>query len=47
MVNAPGGRPLWSTRTAGRSGAILVMQDDGNAVVYAGGGTVWSSGTAQ
>jgi hypothetical protein len=47
VVNAPGVGTLWSTRTAGRTGAILVMQDDGNAVVYAGGGAVWSSGTAQ
>jgi hypothetical protein len=47
VLNAPGVGTLWSTRTAGRTGAILVMQDDGNAVVYAGGGAVWSSGTAQ
>jgi surface antigen len=38
------GRALWSTQTVGTSGAWLVMQHDGNAVVYNGAGrAVWSS----
>lgn len=37
--------PLFHTRTNGRAGAYLAVQDDGNLVVYQGGAARWSSGT--
>lgn len=41
------GKVLWDARTNGNSGARLVQQSDGNAVVYAADGRVlWNSGTA-
>lgn len=46
LVIYRGGRAEWSTRTAGRPGAFLSFQTDGNAVVYDGGGRpLWTTGT--
>jgi hypothetical protein len=46
VVLYQGGTPLWSTGTHGRSTGNLVMQGDGNLVLYTpGGAAVWSSGT--
>jgi hypothetical protein len=40
------GSALWSTRTNGRSTDALIMQSDGNLVLYApGGNPLWSSRT--
>jgi hypothetical protein len=40
------GRAIWTTNTAGRSAASLVMQSDGNLVLYnTSGAALWSSGT--
>jgi hypothetical protein len=37
---------LWSTNTWGHPNSWLVVQDDGNLVLYAPGPTpLWSSGT--
>jgi hypothetical protein len=37
---------LWSSGTAGNTGAVTYMQGDGNLVVYsAGGRALWSTGT--
>jgi hypothetical protein len=45
---APGNTPVWTSHTAGNSGASLVMQSGGNlAVVAPGGQALWSAGTAQ
>ena len=42
--------PLWSAGTGGHVGDYLIMQTDGNLVIYApasqGGGALWASGTA-
>ena len=39
---------VWSSRTSGNPGARLVMQEDGNLVIYdSGGSPLWSSGTAE
>lgn len=42
---APGGRPLWASRTHGRAVQFAVMQGDGNFVIYNGNSPVWSSNT--
>lgn len=40
------GQPQWSTSTGGRPGASLLMQPDGNAVVYSSANQpLWNSGT--
>ena len=47
--NNPGrpGTPLWSSVTTGKSAGVLVMEGDGNLVIYdAGRQRVWSSNTA-
>src|SRR5438552_16752363 len=31
-----GGRPLWNTHTNGRASDVLIMQNDGNLVIYKG-----------
>ena len=39
-------KPLWSTGTYGNPGAKLVMQTDGNLVLYSSNGTpLWNAGT--
>jgi hypothetical protein len=43
---ARGGRAVWSTGTHGRATTGLVMQGDGNFVLYNGTRAVWASGTA-
>jgi len=44
---APAGLALWSSGTAGNTGAFAALQDDGNFVIYsADGRALWSSGTA-
>jgi hypothetical protein len=46
VVLYQGSRALWSTATHGRSTGRLVMQGDGNLVLYAPNGqALWSSGT--
>lgn len=46
LYDNPIGVALWSSGTDGRSTDALVMQQDGNLVLYAPGGIpVWSSGT--
>ncbi len=40
-----GSRVLWTTATAGRATSQLVMQGDGNLVLYSGARALWSSGT--
>lgn len=43
-VAFPYDTPLWHSGTAGNPGAVLVLQDDGNLVVYAPGGrALWAS----
>jgi hypothetical protein len=43
----PNPNPVWSTGTAGNPGATLVVQTDGNMVVYSSGGrALWNSHTA-
>ena len=39
------GTPLWATRTEGHSGALAVLQRDGNFVIYHDGRPVWASNT--
>lgn len=36
---------LWATGGGGYPGAYLIVQDDGNVVIYLGGTPVWSSST--
>ncbi|MFC7530958.1 hypothetical protein ACFQV6_20000 [Actinoplanes sp. GCM10030250] len=38
-------RPLWASDTGGRGAGELVMQNDGNLVLYGPGGPTWSTGT--
>jgi len=42
---ARGGRAVWSTGTHGRATTALVMQGDGNVVLYNGGQALWATGT--
>ena len=40
------GYPVWATRTDTNPGAYLVIQDDGNLVLYAASGdAIWETGT--
>lgn len=42
------GSALWTTASSGTAGNLLVLQSDGNLVLYdAGYRPVWASGTAQ
>ncbi len=41
------GTPKWATGTDGRAIGDIVMQDDGNLVMYDANGPVWASGTDQ
>ncbi|SNT56307.1 hypothetical protein [Actinacidiphila glaucinigra] len=41
------GKPQWASDTDGNSGAHVVLQDDGNLVVYAGPHALWAAGTVQ
>lgn len=36
---------LWSSNTAGQSGAVMQFQPDGNLVLYRSGTPIWASGT--
>ena len=38
---------LWASGTDGRPGSSLVMQDDGNAVIYQPNVPVWATDTVQ
>jgi len=38
-------RPIWATATNGHPGARLVVQNDGNMVIYQGNDAVWNSET--
>lgn len=41
-----GATRLWSSNTHGNPGSALVVQDDGNVVIYSPGGTpIWATGT--
>jgi hypothetical protein len=42
------GRAVWNSRTGGNAGARLVMQNDGNLVVYAASGkALWASAASR
>jgi hypothetical protein len=48
VLIAPGNTPVWTSHTAGHSGASLTMQPGGNLVIVAAGGQpLWSAGTGQ
>ena len=44
VLYAPGGRPTWATNpgNVGSAGFRLIVQDDGNAVVYANDRPIWA-----
>ncbi|KAG9261619.1 mannose-specific lectin-like [Astyanax mexicanus] len=43
-----GWKPLWASDTAGKSGKFLIMQEDGNLVIYNNDeGPVWASDSWQ
>jgi hypothetical protein len=44
ILNRAGG-PVWATGSQGHPGAYLIMQDDGNAVIYQNSRPYWASGT--
>ena len=46
VVLTAANRPLWASGTGGNAGAYLVMQGDGNAVVYRAGRALWHTHTA-
>jgi len=47
VIYTASGSPVWSTGTAGNSGASMSVQDDGNVVIYSAAGKgLWSTGTA-
>jgi hypothetical protein len=37
---------VWSTSTVGKGGTSVIMQSDGNLVMYAGSNAVWATNTA-
>jgi hypothetical protein len=39
------GVPLWTSRTAGKTVTAMILQSDGNLVLFDGTTPVWSSGT--
>lgn len=39
------GKPLWNSQTAGKPGEVVVMQTDGNFVLYGAGAAIWHTGT--
>jgi hypothetical protein len=45
LLDGHEGDECWSTRTSGHPGAYIVLQDDGNLVVYDGGVALWASNT--
>ncbi len=45
LIDTHANRPVWSTGTQSRPGAVLIQQGDGNAVVYQDGRSVWATGT--
>lgn len=46
LYDTNSGQPLWHTHTNGRATGSLVMQGDGNLVLYSPGGrALWASGT--
>jgi hypothetical protein len=48
MDRTSDGAVRWATNTNGTPPGVLIMQTDGNLVLYRGtGGTIWSSGTSQ
>lgn len=47
LANIGTGATVWSTRTDGHAGAVLVLQADANVTIQAGGSTLWASGTAR
>ena len=42
----PERKAVWSSQTAGRNATQLVMQSDGNLVIYAGSKPLWSTETS-
>lgn len=46
VVYMRGGGALWATGTNGSGANKMVVQSDGNAVLYAPSGAKWSTGTA-
>jgi hypothetical protein len=38
-------RPVWATNTQGYPGAFLIVQNDGNVVIYKNNSPLWNSGT--
>lgn len=49
VLYAPGGRPTWATNpgNVGSAGFRLIVQDDGNAVVYANDRPIWAVNPGQ
>ena len=47
VISRRDGTPKWATGTDGRAIGDIVMQDDGNLVMYDANGPVWASGTDQ
>lgn len=48
LVSYQGGKARWASNTAGKAGVRLVVQDDGNVVIYTSAGkAVWSTNTVQ
>lgn len=45
MYSTHDGEAVWYTNTAPRDDVILVMQDDGNLVLYQGDAALWASST--
>ncbi|MFT3775282.1 MAG: hypothetical protein QM820_58790 [Minicystis sp.] len=45
LYGHPASRALWSTGTWGHPGAFLIVQDDGNVVLYDGDKPLWATGT--
>ena len=46
-ITAVGGGAVWAANTVGKGGNRLVMQSDGNLVLYGPGGVVWAKGSGQ
>jgi hypothetical protein len=46
VIYGPGDVPIWFSNTAGHPDSFLIVQNDGNVVIYSNGRAIWSTATA-
>jgi hypothetical protein len=47
VMYGPTGIALWTSNTGGQQGSILVVQNDGNIVIYPATNARWATNTVQ